>query len=162
MFRDLTAREDGAPSWFELLQVLRRLEARGEIRGGRFIAGVAGEQFALTDSVQQLRRLRDEGATQEIVVISGADPLNLVGIITRHDRVPSTASNRLAYLDGIPVACLQGSEIRWLNDVSREATALILARLRQNSLLPPESLAGDAERDGALLRNSVIGCLPSQ
>ena len=162
VFRDLTAREDGAPSWFELLQVLRRLEARGEIRGGRFIAGVAGEQFALTDSVQQLRRLRDEGATQEIVVISGADPLNLVGIITRHDRVPSTASNRLAYLDGIPVACLQGSEIRWLNDVSREATALILARLRQNSLLPPESLEGDAERGGALLRNSVIGCLPSQ
>ena len=89
VFRDLLAREDGSPCWFDLLQVLRRLEARGEIRGGRFIAGVAGEQFALADSVQQLRRLRDEGATQELIVISAADPLNLVGIVTRQERVPA-------------------------------------------------------------------------
>lgn len=134
VFRDLLVREDGAPSWFELLQVFRRLEARGEIRGGRFIAGVAGEQFALTDSVQQLRRLRDEGPKQEVIVVSGADPLNLVGIITRQERIPSTASNRVAYLDGVPVACLQGGDVRWLNELPRETMGLILERLRQKSV----------------------------
>jgi len=95
----------------------------------------------LTDSVQQLRRLRDEGATQEIVVVSGADPLNLVGIINRQERIPRTASNRVAYLDGVPVACLQGGEIRWLNEVSREATAAILERLRHESLIPVDRSA---------------------
>ncbi|MEI8020268.1 MAG: hypothetical protein WCH39_18855, partial [Schlesneria sp.] len=138
VFRDLLAREDGAPAWYELLQVLRRLEARGEIRGGRFISGVAGEQFALTDSVQHLRRLRDEGSTQEVVVISGADPLNLVGIITRHERVPCTASNRVAFLDGLPVACLQGGEVRWMGQVSRESMPVILERLRASSIITLE------------------------
>src|SRR5205814_3847715 len=76
VFRDLLEREPGAPRWFELLQVLRRLEARGEIRGGRFISGVAGEQFALGDTVRLLRQLRDEGPQQEFVVVSAADPLN--------------------------------------------------------------------------------------
>ena len=141
VFRDLLTREDGAPPWYELLQVLRRLEARGEIRGGRFISGVAGEQFALTDSVQHLRRLRDEGSTQELVVVSGADPLNLVGIITRQERVPCTASNRVAFFDGLPVACLQGGEIRWLTQVSRESMPAILERLRSASLLTPEKAA---------------------
>ena len=140
VFRDLLAREDGAPAWYELLQVLRRLEARGEIRGGRFIAGVAGEQFALTDSVQHLRRLRDEGSTQELVVISGADPLNLVGIITRQERVPCTASNRVAFLDGLPVACLQGGEVRWIGQVSRESMPVILERLRCASILTPDKI----------------------
>lgn len=139
VFKDLLAREDGAPSWFELLQVLRRLEARGEIRGGRFIAGVAGEQFALPDSVQQLRRLRDEGPKSEIVIISAADPLNLVGIITSHERVPRTASNRVAYLDGVPIASLQGGDIRWLSDAPREAMAQIADRLRQESLILAET-----------------------
>ena len=138
VFRDLLAREDGAPAWYELLQVLRRLEARGEIRGGRFISGVAGEQFALTDSVQHLRRLRDEGSTQELVVISGADPLNLVGIITRQERVPCTASNRVAFLDGLPVACLHGGEVRWMGQVSRESMPVILERLRAASIITPE------------------------
>jgi ATP-dependent Lhr-like helicase len=160
VFRDLLTREDGAPSWFELLQVLRRLEARGEIRGGRFISGVAGEQFALTDSVQQLRRLRDEGPTSEIVVISAADPLNLVGIITRHERVPSTASNRVAYLDGVPVACLQGGEVRWLGQASRESMALILERLRQNSLIPPVLSANDTESKCPLVSKSTSRSSP--
>ncbi|MBC8112787.1 MAG: hypothetical protein H7062_00250 [Candidatus Saccharimonas sp.] len=114
VFRDLLTREFGTPSWFELLQVLRRLEARGEIRGGRFITGVAGEQFALPDTIRQLRQLRDEVPPQEVLVISAADPLNLIGIVTKHDRIPSTASNRVAYLDGHPVASLQAEEVRWL------------------------------------------------
>ncbi|MEZ6032498.1 MAG: DEAD/DEAH box helicase [Planctomycetaceae bacterium] len=109
VFRDLLSAEDGAPTWFELLQIFRRLEARGEIRGGRFITGVAGEQFALADTVQKLRQIRDEGPRREIVVITAADPLNLVGILSRQERVPGTASNRVAYLDGLPVAALRGA-----------------------------------------------------
>ena len=145
VFRDLLVREDGAPPWFEVLQVFRRLEARGEIRGGRFISGVAGEQFALTDSVQQLRRLREEGPKSEITVISAADPLNLVGIITRQDRVPSTASNRVAYLDGVPIASQVAGEVRWLSEAPRETLARILDRLRQTSLVPPEGSATGKE-----------------
>ena len=125
VFRDLLEREPGAPRWFELLQVYRRLEARGEIRGGRFITGVAGEQFAVGDTVRQLRALRDGGPQRELVVISAADPLNLAGILTPHERVPSIASNRLAYLDGRPVAALVGGEVRYFIDASPELLALL-------------------------------------
>jgi ATP-dependent Lhr-like helicase len=114
VFRDLLEREPGAPRWFELLQVLRRLEARGEIRGGRFILGVAGEQFALGDTVRLLRQLRDEGPKQELVVLSAADPLNLAGILTSHERIPANASNRIAYLDGVPMAALVAREVRYI------------------------------------------------
>jgi ATP-dependent Lhr-like helicase len=112
-----------------LLQVYRRLEARGEIRGGRFITGVAGEQFALGETVKQLRKLRDDGPQQELVIVCGADPLNLVGILTNQPRVPSTASNRIAYLDGKPVAALQGGELQLLVPVSKELHATLSARL---------------------------------
>jgi ATP-dependent Lhr-like helicase len=115
VFRDLLVRESGAPRWYELLQIYRRLEARGEIRGGRFIAGVAGEQFATADTVGQLRALRDKEAPRQLTVVSGADPLNLVGIVTDHPRVPSFASNRVAYLDGVPMAALKADEITWFS-----------------------------------------------
>ena len=133
VFRDLVAREDGAPPWFELLQVFRRLEARGEIRGGRFIVGVAGEQFALADTIHQLRRLRDESPSQELLVISAADPLNLVGIVTRHDRIPRTASNRLAYLNGIPLACIQGGEVFWFGTPPPDLESTIVERLTRSA-----------------------------
>ncbi len=100
VFRDLLVKEPGAPGWYELSQVYRRLEARGEIRGGRFVAGVGGEQFATADAVGQLRSLRDEAPHGELVVISAADPTNLVGILNDEVRIPSTASNRVAYFDG--------------------------------------------------------------
>ena len=125
VFRDLLTREFGTPPWFEVLQVLRRLEARGEIRGGRFITGVAGEQFALPDTIKQLRHLRDETPPHEVLVVSAADPLNLVGILTKHDRIPSTASNRVAYLDGHPAASLQSDEVRWLTAVPGHLKATI-------------------------------------
>ncbi|MBS0263927.1 MAG: DEAD/DEAH box helicase [Planctomycetes bacterium] len=125
IFRDLLEREPGAPRWFDLLQVLRRLEARGEIRGGRFITGVAGEQFALGDTVRLLRQLRDEGPKQELVVIPAADPLNLVGILTKHDRVTSNASNRVAYLDGVPVAALVAGELRYLLEPTDQVRKLL-------------------------------------
>jgi ATP-dependent helicase Lhr and Lhr-like helicase len=115
VFRDLLVREPGAPRWYELLQIYRRLEARGEIRGGRFIAGVAGEQFGTADTVGLLRALRDKEAPRQLTVVSGADPLNLVGIVTDHPRVPSFASNRVAYLDGVPIAALKADEITWFS-----------------------------------------------
>jgi hypothetical protein len=185
VFRDLLIRESGAPRWWELLQVYRRLEARGEIRGGRFISGVAGEQFGLGETVRKLRQLRDEAsrpttrtrslrhsfldtmrsgepdvdetsgsnddrdgqsafrvvalpggvveegspvdrrpnehtpATRkpEWLVLSAADPLNLVGIVTSHPRVPSAAHNRIVLLDGRPVAAVQNGELVMLEEL---------------------------------------------
>jgi ATP-dependent Lhr-like helicase len=125
VFRDLLEREPGAPRWFDLLQVLRRLEARGEIRGGRFIAGVAGEQFALGDTVRLLRQLRDEGPQRELVVVAAADPLNLVGILTSHERVTSNASNRIAFLDGHPVAALIAREIHYFSEPTEGLRTLL-------------------------------------
>ncbi|MBI3596311.1 MAG: DEAD/DEAH box helicase [Nitrospirae bacterium] len=106
-FRDLLAREDAAPSWQELLPVYRRMESSGEIRGGRFITGVAGEQFALPEVVDMLRQGRREepniGAysnTPLPVIISAADPMNLVGILTPSAKIPAIATNAVAYLGG--------------------------------------------------------------
>ena len=149
VFRDLLQNEDGAPAWFELLQVFRRLEARGEIRGGRFITGVAGEQFALTDTVQKLRQIRDEiqqTPLPEMVVINAADPLNLVGVLTKHDRVPRTASNRVAFINGVPVAAVRGGSSEILGNLKPDMGAEdqmteVLKRLSQFSLLPAESVA---------------------
>jgi len=148
VFRDLLTREPGAPPWFELLQVYRRLEARGEIRGGRFVSGVAGEQFGLGETVRQIRQLRDEGPQQELLIVSAADPLNLVGILTSHPRVPSTASNRVAYLDGVPVAALQGGEIQELGPIPQTLISQIHAQLRSRRLTfeSPEPATEDGKR----------------
>jgi ATP-dependent Lhr-like helicase len=103
VFRDLLARESAPPPWRELLRVYRSLEARGAIRGGRFVAGFAGEQFALPEAVDALRAMRRaprEGA--ERIEVSAADPLNLVGILTPGPRVPAVLGNRVAFVDGVP------------------------------------------------------------
>ena len=121
MFRDLLARESLAPSWRELVSVYRRLEMRGEIRGGRFIAGVAGEQFGLSEAVDRLRRLRDESAEADWQVISTADPINLVGIITRDARVPATRGNRILFVNGQPVAAAEARRVHWLADIDDAA-----------------------------------------
>ncbi|MHC4876377.1 MAG: DEAD/DEAH box helicase [Planctomycetota bacterium] len=162
VFRELLDREAGAPRWWELLQIYRRLEARGELRGGRFISGVAGEQFALPDTVKRLRELRDKPASAESktadsgrrsarlrnefltsldsdaadpgtttdnasersstesewVVLCAADPLNLIGIITEHARVPAFAHNHIAFHEGRPVAALISQEVVMLERLS--------------------------------------------
>jgi ATP-dependent Lhr-like helicase len=104
VFRDLLARETAPPPWRELLRVYRALEARGAIRGGRFVAGFTGEQFALPEAVEALRAVRRaprEGT--ERVEVCGADPLNLVGILTPGARVPAVLGQRVALVDGVPV-----------------------------------------------------------
>ncbi|HXV83071.1 MAG TPA: DEAD/DEAH box helicase, partial [Candidatus Binatia bacterium] len=103
VFRDLLARESFAPSWRSLLAVYRRLEARGEIRGGRFVNGFVGEQFALPEAVEQLRAERRSKETDEPVIISSADPLNLVGVVTPGARISPYSNQVIAYQNGIPV-----------------------------------------------------------
>jgi ATP-dependent Lhr-like helicase len=103
VFRDLLARE-GAPPWRELVRVYRTLEARGSIRGGRFVAGRSGEQFALPEAVDALRAVRRLPRTgAERVELSAADPLNLVGILTPGARVPAVGGGRVVFVDGVPV-----------------------------------------------------------
>jgi ATP-dependent helicase Lhr and Lhr-like helicase len=109
------------PPWRDLLRVYRRLEARGEIRGGRFVAGFSGEQYALPDAVGTLREIRRKQGTDEFVSLSGADPLNLVGILTPGPKLGALTGNRVLYRDGIPVALLAGGEIRLLTDLDEAA-----------------------------------------
>jgi ATP-dependent Lhr-like helicase len=92
----------------------RRLEARGEIRGGRFIEGFSGEQFALAEAVAELRAVRRRAPDGSSLSISAADPLNLAGIVTPGARVPALASNRLLLRDGVPVAVRESGEVRFL------------------------------------------------
>jgi ATP-dependent Lhr-like helicase len=102
VFRDLLARETHAPPWRDLLRVYRRLEMRGELRGGRFCAGFVGEQFAAPEAVEALRAIRKEPRRGEIVRLSACDPLNLVGILTPGPRVPATLANTVIFVDGVP------------------------------------------------------------
>ncbi len=104
LFRDLLAREPAAPAWRDLLPVLRRAEARGEVRGGRFVDGFTGEQFALAEAVDALRSERRGPARRPAHDVSAADPLNLAGIVTPGPRIPVAARGRVTITDGLPVA----------------------------------------------------------
>jgi ATP-dependent Lhr-like helicase len=114
VFRRILAREDDAVTWRELARVYRRLEARGEIRGGRFVSGMSGEQFALPDAVDHLREIRRSAPDHALVTISAADPLNLTGIVTPGDRLRAAAGNRIVYRNGVPLAAMEGDMLRVL------------------------------------------------
>jgi ATP-dependent Lhr-like helicase len=110
VFWRLLAREaDWLPPWRDLLMCYRRLEARGEIRGGRFVQGFTGEQYAAPEAIGLLRDIRRKPLSQSIVSLSGADPLNLVGILTPGARLPALSNNRVLYRDGVPVATFAAS-----------------------------------------------------
>ena len=133
VFWRLLAREaDWLPPWRDLLMCFRRLEARGEIRGGRFVAGFTGEQYAAPEAIGLLRDTRRKPHSQSHVSLSGADPLNLVGILTPGQRLPSLSGNRLLYRDGIPIATFSGGEVRFLEKLEPkeqwEAQNLLLRR----------------------------------
>jgi ATP-dependent Lhr-like helicase len=102
VWRDLVMRESLAPTWRELLYVYRRMEARGEIRGGRFVAGFVGEQFALPEAVDVARAVRRQKPAGVRVQLSAVDPLNLTGVVTPGARVPATVGNVVTYVDGVP------------------------------------------------------------
>ena len=107
LFRDLLTRESNAPRWRDLLGILRRLEARGEVRGGRFVTGFGGEQYALPEAVDSLRAARQRNSA-EIVSVAAADPANLIGIVIPGDRVPAVPGKQVLYRNG-PLHNVEGS-----------------------------------------------------
>jgi ATP-dependent Lhr-like helicase len=139
VFRRLLAREANAAPWRELTRVYRRLEARGEIRGGRFVSGMSGEQFALADAVDRLREIRRTPADGRAIVISAADPLNLAGIVTAGDRVRAVSATRIVYRDGFPLAAMEGDYVRpltMLADVGPELAAEVASTLAGRPMPP--------------------------
>jgi len=130
VFRRLLEREALQASWYELGRVFRRWEARGEIRGGYFVGGVSGEQFALPEAIGRLRSLRKAPTSGELVALSAADPLNLVGILTPGPRVAALATGRILFRDGLPVAALEAGQIRRLTDAPGVPDAVIQKELK--------------------------------
>ncbi|MCY4529490.1 MAG: ATP-dependent DNA helicase, partial [Chloroflexi bacterium] len=123
VFPELLVRETNAPRWRDLVQIYRRAEARGEIRGGRFVANFVGEQYAIPEAVERLRNVRRTDKDDGFVVLSACDPLNLAGITTPGSRVPALLDNRVVYRNGVPVASVEGGQIHWrdeLDEMSRE------------------------------------------
>jgi ATP-dependent helicase Lhr and Lhr-like helicase len=134
VFKRVLARETGAPPWRDLLMAYRRLEARGEIRGGRFVSGMSGEQFALPEAVGQLRSVRRLDSVGRLVGLSAADPLNLTGIVTPGERIAGLTSNRILYKDGVPTLAREAGKIRWLvGEEGEPAAELVHALVRKNS-----------------------------
>ncbi|MDN0073780.1 DEAD/DEAH box helicase [Crenobacter sp. SG2303] len=113
-WRLLEREADWLPPWRDLLRVYRRLEARGELRGGRFVAGFSGEQYALPEAVGLLREVRRTPHKGEWLSLSGADPLNLVGILTPGPKLPALTGNRVLYRDGVPIAVFAAGEVRFI------------------------------------------------
>jgi len=137
VFRKLLEREaDWLPPWHVLLRVYRRLEAQGKIRGGRFVAGMSGEQYALPDAVSALRAIRKQETRGDLVSLSAADPLNLAGIITPGARVPALTNNRVLYRDGVPVATLTGGQSDFLVEMEPGREWEARQALLRNSLQP--------------------------
>jgi ATP-dependent Lhr-like helicase len=127
VFRDLLAREAAAPPWFELLRMYRTLEARGEIRGGRFVAGVAGEQFALAETISRLRR--EEGSDAGRLLLPATDPLNLFGRAASGPKVPASAGNRIVIEGGRLTAYRIGDERRFVNAAMNEEDRRVLEKV---------------------------------
>ena len=130
VFRKVLERETNLPPWRELLRVYWRMEARGEIRGGRFVQRFAGEQFALADAVADLRGIRNRQPDNDRIVISAADPLNLVGIVLPGDRITAQLNNRIVFRNGVPAAVQIGDEIQALGggEVDIESRTMLLRK----------------------------------
>ena len=137
VFRSVLQREAHLPPWRDLVRVYRRLEARGEIRGGRFVAGYGGEQFAAPDAVGRLRAVRKREKLDELVVLSAADPLNLVGILTPDARVAAIHRNRILLKDGLPIAAVEGGQVRRLAESEIDESRLRTLLARRSLRHPP-------------------------
>jgi ATP-dependent Lhr-like helicase len=136
VFKRLLEREGISIPWRVLLRAYHRLEARGEIRGGRFVAGISGEQFALPDAVGMLRAIRRQGPQESLISVSAADPLNVVGIITPGNRITAHTGNRILYQDGAPIAALESGETRFIVELSRAMEWKAKAALVRKATLP--------------------------
>jgi len=136
-WRLLEREAEWLPPWRDLLRAYRRLEARGEIRGGRFVAGFSGEQFALPEAVTGLREARRVGGKGITVAVSGADPLNLVGILTPGPKVAALTGNRVLYRDGLPIAWLAGGTVSFASSLApSEHRDVQDALIRRHALAP--------------------------
>jgi ATP-dependent helicase Lhr and Lhr-like helicase len=156
VFRALLHRESHLPPWRDLVRVYRRMEARGEIRGGRFVSGFGGEQFAAADAVGRLRNVRKSPKMEELIVLSAVDPLNLVGILTPEDRVPAINRNRILYRDGLPIAAVEGGQVRRLaeSDITEDNLRVLLARRSLRHALRPH-LRVPTARESAVLAKRI-------
>jgi ATP-dependent Lhr-like helicase len=152
VMRKVLEREDLAVSWGDILRALRRMEARGEVRGGRFVAGFVGEQYAHPDAVGLLRKARREEPRGELLSLSAVDPLNLIGIITPGARLPAVAAARLLLRDGLPVATLSGGTCQFLVETEPEE------RWKLESALRKQATTGRAARR---LANHTPPAVPS-
>ncbi|MBD3671481.1 MAG: DEAD/DEAH box helicase [Gammaproteobacteria bacterium] len=141
VFRKVLEREQGLPSWRELLYIYRRMEARGEIRGGRFIHGFSGEQFALPEAVTALREQRKRPKSGNMLAIGATDPLNLTGLITPGKRIAAQAKHRILFRDGVPVAVSANGRIDFFADTSLEeqwlGRNLLLRKQNPGYMSPP-------------------------
>jgi ATP-dependent Lhr-like helicase len=140
VFRKLLEREEGLPPWRDLYYVYRRLEARGELRGGRFVSGFAGEQFALPEAVAALRKTaRTPG--NERVAIAALDPLNLAGILTPGEKVARLAGNRVLFEGGVPIAVQSGGDVHFLTPLGAggqwEVRNLLIRKQRPSNYVEP-------------------------
>jgi ATP-dependent helicase Lhr and Lhr-like helicase len=131
VFRRVLVREANAVPWRDLARVYRWLEARGEVRGGRFVSGMSGEQFALPDAVERLREIRRTALNDgnRFVAISAADPLNLTGLVTPGERIHARGGNRIVYGHGVPLAVMEGDYIRPLAEIPPGAAGEVAAAL---------------------------------
>lgn len=121
IFKSLIAREESSLPWSELMSLLRRKEARGEIRSGRFISGVEGQQFAHPEAAEELSRMSAQKKDGAMVLLSARDPLCLPGIFTPSFSLPQISGNRVAYRDGIPIALRRAGKIEFLTDVGSDS-----------------------------------------
>jgi ATP-dependent helicase Lhr and Lhr-like helicase len=136
VFRRLLERESFDVTWYELGRIYRRWEARGEIRGGHFVGGISGEQFALPEAIGLLRSVRKKLQDAELITLSAADPLNLQGILTPGQRITALTSNRILFRDGLPIAALEAGEIRKLSEAASVSDAQIETALKIGKLRP--------------------------
>jgi ATP-dependent helicase Lhr and Lhr-like helicase len=136
VFKRLLEREGISVPWRTLLRFYHRLEARGDIRGGRFVAGISGEQFALPEAIGMLRAIRRAGPQESLISVSAADPLNLVGIIVPGSRITAHTSNRILYQDGAPIASFESGETHFLVELSRTMEWKAKAALMRKATRP--------------------------
>ena len=140
IFRDLLHRESAAPSWAQLVPMLRRMERRGEIRGGRFVKNAGGEQYGTEQAIYALRKLRDAKQEDPWVAVSGTDPLNLAGVLTEEHKVPAIHTNALIWQNGQVVATKRGGEIEFLRPVSANDQMEMTRALHAGRRLPPQTI----------------------
>ena len=147
VFPEVLARESQPPRWRDLRQIYRRAEARGEIRGGRFVTGFIGEQFALPEATEMLRSFRKIEPDGRLLALSACDPLNLAGVLTPGPRIPAMLGNRVVLRDGVPLASQQGRELQWHADADEATQSAVLDLLSpRRDTVPPSARAHTGPR----------------